>query len=200
MSHYLQTRLTQLQPLTPEQCAQLCVQISQQQSGGANLGVGNTIGQTGDIVAGDQTRGTVDNQGRINGVAVGVNLGTIVYGRRPEEDERRRLVWYLEGLASQLYYLPLRGLDERLNRGEGMALPQVYVMLATESFTEVARGQTKQLHRYFQDGKLDQPLRPEYTPNHALPDHAIVRVESLNVPRRDDRSLPQVLSRSTLAA
>src|SRR5689334_21603441 len=33
------------------------------------------------------TQGAVDNSGRIDGVAVGVNLGTIVYGRAPEEDE-----------------------------------------------------------------------------------------------------------------
>ncbi len=55
--------------------------------------------------------GTVCNDGRIDGVAVGVNQGVIIYGRRPEEDERRRLVWYLDRLANKLYRLPLRGLE-----------------------------------------------------------------------------------------
>src|SRR5262245_53127581 len=40
------------------------------------------------------TTGAVSNDGRIDGVAVGVNLGTIIYGRTPQEDERRQLVWY----------------------------------------------------------------------------------------------------------
>ena len=69
--------------------------------------------------------------GRIDGIAVGVNLGKIIYGRDPEEDERKRLVWYLDRLASKLYRLPLRGLDEKLDQGEGVSLPQVYVWSRT---------------------------------------------------------------------
>ncbi|HEY3230261.1 MAG TPA: NACHT domain-containing protein [Roseiflexaceae bacterium] len=77
-------------------------------------------------------RGAVDVAGeaRID-VVVGVNLGRIIYGRDPREDERRQLVWYLQTLAAKLYRLPLRGLDERLDRGDGLALPRVYVALAT---------------------------------------------------------------------
>ncbi|HEY3231610.1 MAG TPA: NACHT domain-containing protein, partial [Roseiflexaceae bacterium] len=161
---------------------------------GANLAVANTI-------AHDLNQGAVNlsDDARIDGVAVGVNLGRIIYGRDPQEDERRRLVWYLDALANQLYRLPLRGLEERLAQGDGVALPRVYVTLASESFVEVARGQTRELWRYFQDGKLDQPLTSEYDPDYALPDQAIVRVESLNLPRRDERILPLALSRSKLA-
>jgi hypothetical protein len=72
--------------------------------------------------------GQVSNDGRIDGVAVGVNLGTIIYGRTPEEEERRRLVWHLDRLANKLYRLPLRGLEERLDQGNGVVLPQVYVI------------------------------------------------------------------------
>lgn len=69
-----------------------------------------------DKVADPQGTVNVDSQGRINGVAVGVNLGTIIYGHAPEEDERRRLVWYLDRLAAKLNRLPLRGLDKKLDR------------------------------------------------------------------------------------
>ena len=81
------------------------------------------------------SQGTVhlSDDTQINGVAVGVNLGTIIYGRNPSEDERRQLVWYLRTLAAKLYRLPLRGLDERLDRGDGLALPRVYVALATDT-------------------------------------------------------------------
>jgi hypothetical protein len=93
---------------------------------------------------------TVDNTARIHGVAVGVNLGTIIYGRPPEEDKRRQLVWYLERVTSRLFRLPLRGLEERLDRGQGVGLPQVYVMLATQSQIEVIRGSISSLSRYLE--------------------------------------------------
>lgn len=57
---------------------------STQQSGGLNFGSGNSVGQVGDVVAGNQVRGGVENQGRIDGQSVGVNMGTIIYGRAPE--------------------------------------------------------------------------------------------------------------------
>ena len=53
------------------------------------------------------------------------------------EEERRRLVWYLAALANKLARLPLRGLEERLDQGNGLALPRVYVMLATKTRVEV---------------------------------------------------------------
>src|SRR5262249_40912870 len=49
----------------------------------------------------------------------------------PRENERRQLVWYLQALANKLYRLSLRGLDERLDRGDGLAMPRIYVDLAT---------------------------------------------------------------------
>jgi hypothetical protein len=73
----------------------------------------------------------VGGDAQIAGVVVGVNLGWIIYGRDPCEDEQRQLVWYLQTLAAKLYHLPLRGLDERLDRGDGLALPRIYVALAT---------------------------------------------------------------------
>jgi formylglycine-generating enzyme required for sulfatase activity/energy-coupling factor transporter ATP-binding protein EcfA2 len=166
---------------------------------------GDKVG--GDKVGGDKVvepHGQVDATGsaRIYGPTVGLNLGTIIYGRTPDEDEQRRLVWYLSGLAARLYRLPLRGLEERLDQGDGIALPQVYVMLATESHVEVARGRTRELRRYYEDGKLDQPLKADYDPDQALPDQAIVRQEhAVDTPgrARTSRTPPRVLARALLA-
>ena len=86
----------------------------------------------------DVVTGTTNVSGTVNGAAVGVNLGTIIYGRDPSEDERRRLVWYLDALAGDLRCLPLRGLDTNLAQATnasahsaGISLAQVYVMVAT---------------------------------------------------------------------
>ncbi len=113
----------------------------------------------------------VSDDGRINGVAVGVNLGRIIFGRDPEEDERRRLVWYLTRLASKLYRLPLRGLDEQLEQNKGIGLPQVYSMLATTS-TLASRERAEKVRRYFEQpgGKL----KSEYDLNGSLPSETIV--------------------------
>jgi hypothetical protein len=66
----------------------------------------------GDVAGRDVRKGTeggvaLSDDARLNGVAVGVNLGTIIYGRDPTEDERRRLAWYLHALAGDLRRLPL---------------------------------------------------------------------------------------------
>lgn len=88
-----------------------------------SLGSDNDVGGVsfGDVAGHDVRKGTegsvaLSDDARINGVAVGVNLGRIVYGRDPSEDERRRLVWYLHALAGDLRRLPLRGLDPVLAR------------------------------------------------------------------------------------
>jgi formylglycine-generating enzyme required for sulfatase activity len=146
-----------------------------------SFGSGNQFADVtmGDVVGGNvikDTQGSVElsADARLNGVAVGVNLGRIVYGRDPEEEERRRLAWYLASLANTLSRLPLRGLEERLDHGEGLALPQVYVMLATESELRVAQGEA--IRPYFQGSDPTQPLDPAYDPTLALPHQAIIRV------------------------
>ncbi len=199
-------------PLPEDTRQRLMADLQALQAASAPAGdvVGDLVG--GDKVLGDQVAGekrtagpgavTLSDDARLNGVAVGVNLGTIVYGRLPHEDERRQLAWYLAGLANKLYRLPLRGLDERLDQGKGLALPQVYVMLATQSHIEVAHGSTKELQRYFVGRSLNQPLKEGYNPDQALPDRAIVRVEPWsdgNGRRRSSGTLPRVLWRSCLA-
>jgi len=156
-----------------------------------------TIAITGDVVAGDKVGGdnvagdkivepqgtiNVGNDGRINGVAVGVNLGRIVYGRDIEEEERRRLAWYLDSLANKQHRLPLRGIEQRLDQGDGVALPRVYVMLATTSEVELVRGRPGALASYFQPNDPQRRLRDEYNRQWALPPTAITRFRMLGTP------------------
>ncbi len=154
----------------------------------------------------------VDDHSTVD-VAVGVNLGTIIYDRSPEEDERRQLVNYLQQLAAKLSTLPLRGLADKLDqRGEGVAMCSVYTMLATTRRVEVAQipdpkdffNAESQRHRdaeleglrdYFDN---EGNLKPDYHPDHALPTDALfVRQQHENEPRTTGESL--LLERALLA-
>jgi formylglycine-generating enzyme required for sulfatase activity/cellulose biosynthesis protein BcsQ len=150
-------------------------------------------------VAGDRVYGSKVAGDRVYGSSVGLNLGTIIYGRTPDEDERRRLVWYLERLSARLNQLPLQGLETRLDRqGAGVALSSVYMMLATQRTVEVARGGAEELQSYYTDGDLDEPLVEAYNPDHALPDQAIVREEPLTT-GGERQPAQRVLARALLA-
>jgi len=127
--------------------------VLQLQSGGVNFGVGNSFGSVGDIVLGDKHEHHAPD---------------------PEVERRALLARYLDRLAADCYHLPLRGVEARLDGGDGLALPHVYVMLATTGRIEVARGE--QARRFFEHNDPEQPLRPEYDPDQALPDEAIVDV------------------------
>jgi len=137
------------------------VDLSSSQAG--DVKVGDTAGR-------DLRTGTVavGGQARVYGPTVGINLGQIIYGRDPREDERRRLVWYLDALAGSLRRLPLRGLDADLAEGRGVDLGRVYVMLATEGEALLAQGRGSELRSFFADNELRQPA-PEHDPDLALP-------------------------------
>ena len=96
--------------------------------GADNVGVGKA-GADGRI----ETQGIVNVSGsaHIYGPTIGINLGKVIYERDPREEERRQLVWYLDALANKLYRLPLRGLDNNLEDGDGLAMPRIYVALKT---------------------------------------------------------------------
>lgn len=143
--------------------------------------------QAGPDTADGNVGGMVDNQGRINGIAVGVNLGAIIYGRAPDEVERRRIAWYLDTLANKLNRLPLRSLEQRLDQGDGIALHHVYVMLATTSQLLVAKGGFNEVAEYCDikiltdstsssAGQLAR-IKDQYHPNNALPTSAIVDLQ-----------------------
>lgn len=134
-------------------------------------------------------------------VNVGLNLGRIIYGRDPKEDEQRRLAWYLDALAAKLHRLPIRGLTQKLDDGEGIGLPQVYVMLATTNECIVNQGRLSYLHQYFQQLTLRNTLRFEYDPQNVLPKEAIVRMEFANQSNVRAQSVDEevILWRSLLA-
>ncbi len=124
-----------------------------------------------------QTQGEVQvtDTATLYGPAVGINLGTIIYGRDPREDERRQLVWYLHTLAARLNILPLQGLASKLDqRGAGVAMSSVYTMLATTRTVEYAWGEREALGDYLDDQGANG-LTQVHHPDYALPADAIVR-------------------------
>jgi formylglycine-generating enzyme required for sulfatase activity len=163
-------------PLPETVRQQLELTLAHLRAEGANLAVANSAAR--DL---NQSTVNVGDGARIYGPAVGINLGKIIYGRDPLEDERRLLIWYLDALANKLYRLPFRGLEKRLDQGEGIALPRVYVTQITESYVSDTHGRTSALSRYYQDGKQGQ-----------------VRVDSLNVPSFQKSIVPLETSRRNL--
>ncbi len=185
-----------------------------------SLGSDNQLGDVkiGDVaggdlikISGDLTRGSLNlsDDGRINGVAVGANLGTIIYGRSPSEEERRRLAWYLHALIGDLRRLPLRGLDTSIVDGREVDLSRVYVMLATRSLVELASDHPQHVTWFFRDGKTPvardrreayELLIDLYNPAYALPDIAVINIE-WNESLLGDKSVAQTvtLSRRLLA-
>ncbi|NTU83707.1 MAG: hypothetical protein HGA45_30765 [Chloroflexales bacterium] len=131
----------------------------------------------GNVAGGDMTTGTLEvgHDARIDGVAVAVNLGQIIYGRDPGEDERRQLVWYLSRLAAKLRRLPLRGLDPKLDeRGRGLDLGKVYTELVVRDVSaSFAEGPIEQiLSDYFDGDGSTKVLKAAYHPDNALPSRA----------------------------
>lgn len=126
---------------------------------------------------------TFTASGQNYGQQVAINLGTMIYGRDPREDERRQLIWYLDALAAKLNLLPLQGLATRLDqRGEGVALSSIYVMLATktEKYFELYLSEMGHYYKDFDPSKHHPysgmpDLATEHDPDYALPRYAIVR-------------------------
>ncbi len=158
-------------------------------------------------VRGDATVGG-DNSGQV----IGVNLGTMILQRAPNEDERRAFADYLEHVAAQLNQLPLRGLKTDLdNKGQGIALCNVYVALATTSTTTLARGTPKALAAYLDDPDdlrregvtALRAVKKAYHPDYALPAQAVVAVQPRDADTRrrdaDTRRSEWKLVRAQLA-
>jgi Sulfatase-modifying factor enzyme 1/NACHT domain len=131
-------------------------------------------------------------------------LSTVIYGPDPDAAQREQVERYLRRLAARMQRLPLHGLAAQLDDGPGVALPQVYVMLATTSRVELASDaadSTTPVEYFYQQGDRDQPLKQEYDPDHALPDRAVVAAEPLVLwGRREHETSGSVLYRALLAA
>lgn len=129
----------------------------------------------------------IDGQTQFKGVAVAKNLGTIIFNRTPEEDERRRLIRYLGALSNNLYNLPLRGIGATLEEGRPLSMPQVYVMLATASTRPLDLGKGGGIEACFDTDDVDalrvdwrRHVKRELDEDWARPDRAIVDVTWLS--------------------
>lgn len=156
---------------------------------------GDKVG--GDKVVGNkiiEPQGTVGVSGSAH-VAVGVNLGRILYGADPTDLQREQLTRYLRRLVAKLQRLPLRGLAAHLDEGSGIPMAKVYVMLATENRVIAAEdsaslaGYTRSVEQFHQDGEHDKPLKADFGPDRALPDRAIIAVEPVIYRDRREREV-----------
>ncbi|MBP1466719.1 SUMF1/EgtB/PvdO family nonheme iron enzyme [Candidatus Chloroploca sp. M-50] len=202
--------LAAMDTLTPAQAAFVEAEVfgaAMPAGGGDTLTTGNLTQST--VAVGQGATATTEGQvmvsgGRVYGPTVGVNLGTIIYGRDPRDDERRRLIWYLDALANDLRALPLRGLDTQLAGAQGLDLARVYVLLATTTRLPLATGTREALRPYFADDELTQPAEA-YDPELVLPVAAVLatRVDeaegSVRGRGRADDAAPLTLLRAQAA-
>ncbi len=181
---------------------QVAVDLTAEQRGQIRAQVFFGAGQYGEITVGDVAGGaivkpslTLGPGAQIEAGAIGINLGRVVYGRDPEEVERRRLTWYLACMAARLRRLPLSAVAASLDGGEGVAIDHVYLLLATRSATPLARGPRSALGAYYDGEGLGRPARA-HDPDYALPAAAWIATEGPG----DDADAPLVLLRSLLAS
>jgi hypothetical protein len=115
-----------------------------------------------------ETRGKAGVDGDNYGQNIGVNYGIAIIGHQLKEDEKRRLGWYLHNLASTLKRLRLQGIASRLAReGDGVSMPNVYVMLATTRIV---------LREVYEETSLQaldvETFIQQHDPDTVLPDYA----------------------------
>ena len=122
----------------------------------------------------DSITGSVDlDTAHVNGVVVGTNLGTIIYGRPPEEVERQRLVAYLRRVTDLHSTMHVVGLgSSRLD--SGLDLASVYMMLAVQGRYRVVRPLTAEETEAYRQQRFVIPK--ELSTDRCLPDQAIARV------------------------
>ena len=189
-----------LRALSPEERARLLAQV----------GMSPTVPPADIGVSGD-----AETVQQVN-LAPGGHVGQVIarqehHYHAGSADLPQRRARYLEHLAAQQDALPLQGIAERPDRGEGLALHRVYTLLAVGEKVELARIAQDQPSPYFRDGQvpLKSPdhkdtygqLLDAYHPDHVLPDRAVIHMEWLDQLRADqvvERRF--VLSRRLLAS
>lgn len=142
-----------------------------------SFGANNQVGDVsiGSVVGGDQQSGAVafDAGAQNSGVAVGINLGQIVAGPDAAGEARRALERYLAGVAARAAVLPLAGLDPSFARAQSVALPRIYVAVATTMRVAVGAGAVDELGAYVRDEDGSRVLLRDYSPEHQLPHRAL---------------------------
>jgi formylglycine-generating enzyme required for sulfatase activity len=184
--------------LTPKQYAEL-ERIARSltppgtQSGSVNAS-NATFGDHATVAAGDVNHGTSTINDSTVGINVGVNLGHIIYGTDLNEQRREQLVRYLQRLGNAKSILQLKGLATNL--ANGLDLPAVYVLLATDQLIKVVSGDKKELAQFF----TGDTLKHKYDSDVMLPDTALVETDDEWEFWWGDNGPRRVLSRSKLVA
>lgn len=109
----------------------------------------------------------------VNGIVVGTNLGTIIYGRPPEEAERQRLVDYLEQVTKSHNTLRVVGVGSA-HLTSGIDLASAYMMLAVQGRQRVLRPLNPEEVAAYQQGVFEIP--EDLDADQCLPDHAVLAV------------------------
>jgi len=123
----------------------------------------------------DSINGSVDlDKSQVTGVIVGVNLGTIIYGRPPEEAERQRLVAYLDQVTKSHNTLRVVGVGSS-HLASGIDLASAYMMLAVQGRQRVVRTLTAEEIAAHRQQRFEIP--EELSADRCLPDHALLRAE-----------------------
>lgn len=120
------------------------------------------------------TTGSVNaDDSEFYGPVVGVNLGTIIYGRPPEEAERDLLVRYLRRVTELHSTMHVVGLgSSRLD--SGLDLASVYMMLAVQGRYRAVRPLTAEETEVYLQQRFVIPK--ELSADRCLPDHAVLSV------------------------
>jgi len=120
------------------------------------------------------TTGSVNaDDSEFYGPVVGVNLGTIIYGRPPEEAERQRLVAYLEQVTKSHNTLRVVGVGSS-HLASGIDLASAYMMLAVQGRQRVVRPLTAEEVEAYQQRTFEIP--EELSADRCLPNHAVMAV------------------------
>ncbi|ABX07750.1 putative signal transduction protein with Nacht domain (plasmid) [Herpetosiphon aurantiacus DSM 785] len=122
----------------------------------------------------DSTDGSVNaDDSEFYGPVVGVNLGTIIYGRPPEDAERQRLVAYLEQVTKSHNTLRVVGVGSS-HLASGIDLASAYMMLAVQGRQRMLRPLTAEEVEAYQQHRFKIPK--ELSADRCLPDHAVLAV------------------------
>ena len=120
------------------------------------------------------TTGSVNaDDSEFYGPVVGVNLGTIIYGRPPEEAERQRLVAYLEQVTKSHNTLRVVGIGSA-HLTSGIDLASAYMMLAVQERHRVLRPLAPDEVADYQRQRFVIPK--ELSADRCLPDHGVIAV------------------------
>ncbi|MBM7846658.1 hypothetical protein JOD20_005322, partial [Herpetosiphon giganteus] len=128
----------------------------------------------------DNTDGSAQlHNSHIHGVVVGTNLGTIIYGRPPEEAERQRLVAYLEQVTKSHNTLRVVGVGSS-HLTSGIDLASAYMMLSVQGMYRVFNAEDREAYTKHQFRLDDYYQLPDWMMPNLDNDTGVVVVNGLS--------------------